>query len=265
MITVGMFQGPGQSGTVGENLAAIGAAAAQAADAGCRIMLTPEMSATGYNIGAVAVAERAEAADGPIFQAVQKIARDTGVAVVYGYPEIAPAQPYNSVQVVDRTGESLANYRKTHLYGFDRELFTPGSRWIQQFELDGITCGLLICYDVEFPENVRAHADAGTEWLIVPTGLMEPWEFVATHIVPTRAYESQLFISYVNRSGVENDLTYCGLSCTIAPDTTELQRAGRGEELLIAQIDPTAVATSRAVNTHLSDRRRDLYQENQIR
>nr|WP_309224683.1 carbon-nitrogen hydrolase family protein [Mycolicibacterium sp. CBMA 234] len=263
-MTVGMFQGPGESGTVAENLSAIASAARQAADAGCHIVVTPEMSVTGYNIGA-AVAERAEPADGTIFQAVREIARHTGIAIVYGYAEIAPGKPYNSVQVVDTTGQSLANYRKTHLYGFDRDLFTPGEQWITQFELDGVTCGLLICYDIEFPENARAHADAGTQWLVVPTGLMEPWSFVATHIVPARAYESQLFLSYVNRTGVENGLEYCGLSCTIAPDTTELSRGGKAEQLLITHIDPAAVAVSRAINTHLSDRRRDLYQENQTR
>lgn len=264
MITVGMCQGPQESGTVAENLTAIASAASRAAEAGCRIVITPEMSATGYNIG-TAIAERAEPADGPIFRAVQQIARDTGVAVVYGYPEATTGNPYNSVQVVDRSGESLANYRKTHLYGFDRDYFTPGSQWVTQFELDGVTCGLLICYDIEFPENARAHADAGTQWLVVPTGLMEPWSFVATHIVPARAYESQLFLSYVNRTGFENGLEYCGLSCTIAPDATELSRGGRTEELLVTHIDPSAVTASRAVNTHLSDRRRDLYQENQTR
>lgn len=264
MITVGMFQGPQESGTVAENLTAIASAARRAADAGCRIVITPEMSATGYNIG-TAIAERAEPADGPIFQAAQQIARDTGVAVVYGYPEATTGKPYNSVQVVDRDGQSLANYRKTHLYGFDRDFFTPGPQWVTQFELDGSTCGLLICYDIEFPENARAHADAGTQWLIVPTGLMEPWSFVATHIVPARAYESQLFLSYVNRTGFEHGLEYCGLSCTIAPDTTELSRGGRTEELLVTHVDPGAVAVSRAVNTHLSDRRRDLYQENHTR
>jgi len=264
MITVGMFQGPQESGTVAENLAAIAAAARRAADAGCRVLVTPEMSATGYNIG-TEIAARAESADGPIFQAVSTIARDTGIAVVYGYPEVAEGKPYNSVQVVDRDGAALAYYRKTHLYGFDRDFFTPGAEWVTQFELDGVTCGLLICYDIEFPENARAHADAGTEWLVVPTGLMEPWSFVATHIVPARAYESQLFLSYVNRTGFENGLEYCGLSCTIAPDTTELSRGGRTEDLLITHIDPAAVAVSRAVNTHLGDRRRDLYQENQTR
>ena len=157
MITVGMFQGPQESGTVAENLKAIAAAARRAADAGCRILVTPEMSATGYNIG-TEIAARAESADGPIFQAVRNIARDNGIAVVYGYPEVAEGKPYNSVQVVDRDGAALANYRKTHLYGFDREFFTPGADWVAQFELDGVTCGLLICYDIEFPENARAHA-----------------------------------------------------------------------------------------------------------
>ncbi|MDR3664289.1 MAG: carbon-nitrogen hydrolase family protein [Mycobacterium sp.] len=257
-MTVGMFQGPQESGTVAEHLSAIGSAAGVAAAAGCRIVITPEMSATGYNIG-TAIAERAEPADGPIFQKVREIARDTGVAIVYGYPEAGPGKPYNSVHVVGRDGESLANYRKTHLYGFDRDYYTPGPQWITQFELDGITCGLLICYDIEFPENARAHADAGTEWLIVPTGLMEPYGFVATHIVPARAYESQMFLSYVNRTGVENGLEYCGLSCTVAPDANELSRGGKAEQLLITHIDRGAVAASRAVNTHLSDRRRDLY------
>ncbi|MGB8403037.1 MAG: carbon-nitrogen hydrolase family protein [Mycobacterium sp.] len=265
MITVGMFQGPAQSATVADHLAAIDAAAAQAAAANCDIMITPEMSATGYHIG-TAIAERAEPADGPIFQRIAQIARNTGVAIVYGYAESgaesgAESRPYNSVQVVDAHGESLANYRKTHLYGFDRDYFSPGDRWITQFEFAGATCGLLICYDIEFPENARAHADAGTQWLIVPTGLMKPYGFIARQIVPARAYESQLFLSYVNRTGVENGLEYCGLSCTIAPDATELSRAGAAEQLLTCQLDPNAVAVSRAVNTHLADRRRDLYEE----
>ena len=275
MLTVGVFQGPQSSGDVSANLGAIDAAAGQAAAGGAAILITPEMSATGYNIG-TAIAERAEPADGPIAAAVGHIARRHGLAIVYGYPEANGAQgsdsqrPFNSTQVIDANGEIVANYRKTHLYGFDRTHFTPGSKWVQQFDFGGLRCGLLICYDIEFPENVRAHADAGTEWLIVPTGLMEPYEHIATQLVPTRAYESQLFVTYVNRCGTEfsdtdGELTYCGLSCAIAPDASEIARAGNSEQLLIAAIDPAALATSRAVNTHLADRRRDLYQENTSR
>ena len=88
---------------------------------------------------------------------------------------------------------------------------------------------------------------------------MHPFDMVATHLVPTRAYESQLFVTYVNRCGIEGDLQYCGLTCAIAPDGSELCRAGRGEALLTVDIDPGARATSREINTHLGDRRHDLY------
>ncbi|MCE5287964.1 MAG: carbon-nitrogen hydrolase family protein [Nocardiaceae bacterium] len=258
MLTVALYQGPESSG-VPANLAAIDAAAARAAAAGARILVTPEMSTTGYNIGGL-ITEHAEPADGPIHQEVAGIARRNGIAVVYGFPESnGDRLPYNSIQAVDGSGQELATYRKTHLFGSDRTYFTPGDRWIAQFDLDGVRCGLLVCYDVEFPENVRAHADSGTELLLVPTGLMDPYGHVATHMVPTRAYESQLFVAYVNRVGTEGELTYCGLSCAIAPDGTELARAGRGEELVVVDIDPGELAKSRAINTHLDDRRRDLY------
>ncbi|WP_072803328.1 carbon-nitrogen hydrolase family protein [Rhodococcoides yunnanense] len=258
-VRASLFQGPEMSGDVACNLDAIEHAATRSAEAGSAVLVTPEMSATGYDIGDL-VHERAESSDGPIFLAVSEIARRVGVAVVYGYPERAGGRVYNSVQVVDASGTSIARYRKTHLFGdLDRGRFLPGEELVVQFELGGIVCGLLTCYDVEFPETVRAHADAGTQWLVVPTGLMVPFDIVATHIVPARAYESQVFVTYVNRCGRERDLQYCGSTCAIAPDGTELGRAGRGEATLTVDIDPAALDSSRAINTHLDDRRRDLY------
>ena len=259
MTTVALFQGPEISGSVADNLAAITSAAAAAAALGAGILITPEMSTTGYNIGGL-LAGRAEPSDGSIYHCLSSVAHEHSIAIVYGYPESDDGNIYNSVQVVDRDGTSLANYRKTHLYGeLDRSLFVPGQEWIVAFDFDGIRCGLLTCYDVEFPENVRGHADAGTEWLIVPTGLMEPFNHVTLSMVAVRAFESQVFISYVNRCGVEHGLTYCGSSCVIAPDGTELVRAGAGEELLTTAIDPEWVARSREENPYLKDRRRDLY------
>lgn len=262
-VRVSLFQGPEISGDVASNLDAIGRAATRAAESGAGIVITPEMSTTGYDIGHL-VHERAEPAAGPIFGAIAQIARRTGVAVVYGYPERSDTGVYNSVQVVDRTGTSLARYRKTHLFGdLDRGHFRPGQELVVQFEFGGMLCGLLTCYDVEFPEVVRAHADAGTQWLVVPTGLMIPFDIVATHVVPARAYESQVFLTYVNRCGYERELQYCGSTCAIAPDGSELGRAGRGEELLTVDIDPAVLHTSRAINTHLTDRRHDLYTESE--
>lgn len=258
-----LFQGPELSGDVAANLDAIADAAVRAADAGADVVITPEMSVTGYDIGDL-VRARAEPADGPVFDAVAAVARRTGVAVVYGYPELTAEGVFNAIQVVDADGFACARYRKTHLFGdLDRGHFLPGADLVVQFELNGVTCGLLTCYDVEFPEAVRAHADAGTKWLIVPTGLMEPFDIVATHVVPARAYESQLFVSYVNRCGAEGDLRFCGLTCAIAPDGTELARAGRGEQSLVVDIDTAALARSRNINTHLADRRSDLYSAHQ--
>jgi nitrilase len=256
---VALFQGPASSGDVKSNVGGIARAAETAAARGADLLVTPEMSTTGYNIGPLS-GERAEPSDGPISAAIAVLARHAGLAILYGYPERADDVVFNAVNVVGPDGSTLAHYRKTHLYGdLDKGLFAPGHDLVAQFPLAGLTCGLGICYDMEFPELARAHADAGTDVLLAPTGLMSPFEVVSRILVPARAYENQMFVVYVNRCDVEGELHYCGLSCAIGPDGADLARAGAGEELLIADLDPDLLARSRVVNTHLSDRRSDLY------
>jgi predicted amidohydrolase len=257
---IALFQGPAETPDPEAGLAALAGAAARAAAAGARVLVTPEMSVTGYAVGPELLAALAEPVPGPLTSRVTAIAAEAGLAIVYGHPERTTAGVANSVQVVDRDGRRLAGYRKAHLYGeYDRAAFVPGDVGVVQFAIDGLVMGLLICYDIEFPEAARAHAVAGTELLIVPTGLMDPYDTVSTVLVPARALESQLFIAYVNRTGREGDFTYCGGSAVIAPDGTETARAGRGEELLIVDVDPAALHASRAVNTYLDDRRPELY------
>lgn len=259
MVRAALYQGPAQPGSIASNLNAIGRAARSAAAAGADILVTPELSSTGYNVGQRMI-EFAQPSTGETCRRVCEMARGYGIAIVCGYPESDAGAVYNSTMVVGADGHSLAHYRKTHLYGdYERSVFAPGQDLVTQFDFKGVRCGVITCYDVEFPETVRAHADAGTQWLLVPTGLMRPFEHVALHIVPARAYESQVFITYVNRCGSEHGLEFCGLSCAIAPDGGEMVRAGAHEDLLIADIDTTVLDRSRAVNTHLSDRRRDLY------
>jgi predicted amidohydrolase len=232
-----------------------GAVAASGAD----LVVTAEMITTGYHIGARAH-ELAEPADGPTAARMSALARETGVALAYGYPETDGGNVYNSVQLIDAGGRRLANYRKTHLFGdLDKAWFTPGSEAVVQAELGGVRVGLLICYDVEFPEMVRAHALAGTELLAVPTALMSPYEVVADTLVPARAYESQLFVAYANRCDTERELTYCGRSCVVAPSGEVLARAGSGPALATAEVTRDALVASRLENTHLADRRPELY------
>ncbi|AXB47594.1 carbon-nitrogen hydrolase family protein [Amycolatopsis albispora] len=252
---VAVFQGPADGA---DFLPRLAGAAARAS--GADLLVCPEMAATGYNIGEAAE-DLAEQADGPTARRVAEICRAHGLAIAYGYPERALGTVHNSVQLIDATGRALANYRKTHLFGeLDKAHFSPGDRAVVQARLGELTVGLLICYDVEFPELVRAHALSGTELLVVPTALMRPYEIVADIVVPARAYESQVFLAYANRCDVEGELDYCGRSVVMAPDGTELARAGAGEELLLATVDPARLAASRRENTHLADRRPELYE-----
>ncbi|MFD4753372.1 carbon-nitrogen hydrolase family protein [Streptomyces sp. NPDC058426] len=274
-LRLALAQSSGTPGDVRANLDALDALAARAASSGAHLLVAPELFLSGYApehrspdagvagsrserdappLAALALEEAEAAAE------LGTLARRHGLAVLAGYPERAGSATYNSALLVGPEGAPLAAYRKTHLYGpYERAVFTAGDRAVVQAELRGVRLGVLICYDVEFPENVRAHADAGTEVLLVPTALLAPYDFVARSLVPVRAFESQLHIAYVNRTGPEGGFDFVGLSCLAAPDGTAPARAGAGPELLLAEADPALLAASRAANPYLADRRTDLY------
>ena len=256
---IAVFQGPEEGGSPARNLELLERAAQRAAADGARLLIAPEMFLTGYDIGPPAVAELAEAVDGPSAAAAAQIARRAGIALLYGYPERGPdGRIYNAALLLDRDGRHLANHRKTHLFGdLDRNAFSPGHGPPTLAEIDGLKLGILICYDVEFPENVRLLALQGAELVAVPTANMVAYAFVCRALVPVRAYENHLFMAYANRCGREGGLEYLGLSCIIGPDGQDLARAGVGEELIAADLD---LARGRPpLNTYLADRRPELY------
>ncbi|MFI1537891.1 carbon-nitrogen hydrolase family protein [Streptomyces anandii] len=254
-----LLQSSGRPGSVAENLKVLDAAAGRAAAAGAGLLVTPEMFLTGYAIGDE-IGRLAEPADGDSADAIAEIAGRHGLALAYGYPERDGDAVFNSVQLIASDGTRLANYRKTHLFGcFERDHFTPGDTPVVQAELNGLTVGLMICYDVEFPENVRAHALAGTDLLLVPTAQMHPFQFVAESLVPVRAWESQMYVAYVNRVGREGEFEFIGLSTLAGPDGIARTRAGRAEELVFADADRAFLAASREANPYLKDRRPGLY------
>ncbi|MEU0037503.1 carbon-nitrogen hydrolase family protein [Streptomyces sp. NPDC006333] len=254
-----LLQSSGRPGSVVENLKVLDAAAGRAAAAGAGLLAAPEMFLTGYAIGDD-IARLAEPADGDAADAIAEIATRHGVAIAYGYPERSGERVHNSAQLISADGTRLANYRKTHLFGcFERDHFTPGDQPVVQAELNGLRVGLMICYDVEFPENVRAHALAGTDLLVVPTAQMHPFQFVAESVVPVRAFENQMYVAYVNRVGVEGEFEFVGLSTLAGPDGVARTRAGRAEELVLADADPAFLAASREANPYLKDRRPGLY------
>ncbi|WP_405946733.1 carbon-nitrogen hydrolase family protein [Streptomyces prunicolor] len=254
-----LLQSSGRPGSLVENLKVLDEAAGRAAAGGAALLGAPEMFLTGYAIGDD-IGRLAEPADGDSADAVAEIATRHGLALAYGYPERDGDAVYNSAQLISADGTRLANYRKTHLFGdFERAHFTPGEQPVVQAELNGLTVGLMICYDVEFPEPVRAHALAGTDLLLVPTANMHPFQFVAESLVPVRAWENQMYVAYINRIGQEGEFDFFGLSTLAGPDGVARTRAGRGEELLLADLDPEFLANSRAANPYLTDRRPGLY------
>ncbi|MFE6779348.1 carbon-nitrogen hydrolase family protein [Streptomyces sp. NPDC057702] len=257
-----LLQSSGRPGDVDHNLGLLADAAARAASAGARLLTVPELFLTGYAIGE-RVRELAEPADGPSARAVARTAAEHGIAICYGYPERAGERIHNAAQLVDPSGQRLLNYRKAHLYGaFEERWFTPGQPPVAPVELPalgGLRVGVMICYDVEFPEYVRAHALAGTDLLLVPTAQMHPYQFVAESLVPVRAFENQLYIAYANRTGPEGEFDFVGRSCLAGPDGVARARAGQGTELVVADLDAAFLAASRQANPYLRDRRPALY------
>lgn len=258
---IACFQGPEFPDTPAGNLARLKGVATEARAAGADILVAPELFLTGYAIGADAVGKLAEPLDGPSVREASRIASSVGIALIFGLPErSANGQISNTSVAVGADGAILGSYRKTHLFGdVDREQFSPGDEEPPIFDFGGLKIAMLICYDVEFPENVRALALRGADMVIVPTALMQPFDVVAKIVVPARAYENQLFLAYVDHCGREGQFDYCGLSCVVGPDGSDIARAGRGEELIFADIDPAQLRASRRMNTHLEDRRPELY------
>lgn len=246
---------------VSGNLTRLERQAQAAAAQGAQVLVCPEMFLTGYNIGARACAELAQAQDGPAAQRIAEIARQYAIAILYGYPERSVEQRvYNAVQLIDSRGERSSNYRKTHLFSeLDKSMFSAGEDLCPVVELNGWRLGMLICYDVEFPENTRRLALAGAELILVPTANMAPFDFVCDVTVRARAFENHCYVVYANYCGSEGEIRYCGLSSVCAPDGSRPALATQDERLLIADLDRVQLAQARTVNDYFKDRRPDVY------
>lgn len=237
------------------NLARLEAAAREVASAGAQLLVCPEMFITGYAIGAPAVQTLAQMADGAWADAVTGIAQRHQVAVVYGYPERgADGRVHNAAQWIDASGLRRLNYRKAYLFGeLDRSQFAAEAQSARTFDFLGWKVGMLICYDVEFPEATRALALAGADLIVVPTANMTEYDFVARSLVPVRAYENQLFVAYANFAGSEGGLQYGGLSVVAGPDGATLAQAGRDEVLVFATLDEERLTAARQAAQHVRD------------
>jgi len=235
-----------------ERLARLARVMAELGRGGADLVVCPELYMSGYNVPEQ-LAGLAEPMDGPFARVVGELAREWHMAVVYGYPEKAGARRFNSAIAIGRDGRRLANHRKMALPpGPEASAFECGAG-LDMFDIGPFKTALLVCYEAEFPETVRAVAMAGADLVVVPTALNAEWGVVAEHMIPTRAVENGVFIAYAGHAGREGDMSYFGGSCIMAPDGQALARAGGKEQVIVADLDPGAVAAVRARLPYLAD------------
>jgi predicted amidohydrolase len=133
---------------------------------------------------------------------------------------------------VDERGTVAAVYRKVQLFGGDEsDAFVAGDELLV-VELLGVKIGLMICFDLEFPEVARALARAGAELLVTISANMEPFGNDHAVFVSARALENGLPHVYVNQVGPAGTLNFVGGSTVVSADgEVDAQAGSSGEEI----------------------------------
>lgn len=232
---IALWQGPSPAGDETAAFAAIEAALTAAAAMGAVILVAPEAFLPGYNQPDIPA--KAQPRGGPWHVRLAALCQTSGCGLAIGYAERDGDHVYNSAVAFDGAGREIGHYRKVQLFGpREKSIYAPGDA-IATFQLNGLRCALLICYDVEFAPLVRGLAEMGADLILVPTANPEPNTHVSRLVVPAHAINHSVTIAYANYCGPEGDLTYCGASVIAAPDAAILASAGPGAALLIADID----------------------------
>jgi predicted amidohydrolase len=244
---------------------------AEAARAGARLVVLPELCNTGYvfesRAEAFALAETLP--DGPSCQAWQAAARDHGVTIVAGITERDGARLYNSAVVIG-PDSYIGRYRKNHLWGDENLFFEPGDLGMPVFDIPAGRIACAICYDLWFPEIYRMASLQGADLLCVPTNWVpmrsQPQQLpmMANILVMAGAHANAMFIAAADRVGVERGQLFIGNSLIVGPEGWPLAgpAAADTEDLLIADLNLSDARRSKHLNRFnhvLHDRRTDLY------
>ncbi len=189
------------------------------------------------------------------------LARQYQVNIIAGsVPNLREGKVYNTACVFDRTGACIAQYDKTHLFtpSGEDDFFTPGDH-LCRFTLDGVRCGLIVCYDIRFPELTRSLTVPGLDMLFV----VAQWPKIRTHhlrsLTIARAIENQMFAVCCNSCGTAGATVHGGNSSIVDPWGETLALAGESEEILTANCDLEILANIRSTIPVFRDRRPELY------
>ncbi len=167
---------------------------------------------------------------------------------------------YNTAYIFDRTGACVGTYDKTHLFTpmGEHKYCTAGSQ-LCRFMLDGVSCGIIICYDVRFPELIRSLTVQGLDMLFVVSQWPKVRTFHLRSLTTARAIENQMFVVCCNSCGSYKTTVYGGNSAIIDPWGETLALAGEDQQLISAECDLQVLENIRSTIPVFRDRRPELY------
>lgn len=204
------------------------------------VIVLPELFQTGYLFTRAEEMPRlAEPVDGPTTLRVATWAKRYDAAITFGLAESAETGFYNSALIVGPDKDTLAHYRKIHLFDREKEWFDDGDLDFPVVDFRGARLGLMVCFDWRFPESARTLAFRGADLILHPSNLVLPW---CPDAMITRALENNVFIATSDRWGIDAkdgvELRFIGRSQVVDPRGQRLASLGEEEDgVLVVDID----------------------------
>ncbi len=250
-------------GDIDHNLRRMNNYIEKASAQGCKLIVFPEVADTGYQMEIIC--QLASSWDsGRELNYLQNSARENAIYVVTGLSERKGTTVHNSAVAINPAGEIIGQYRKMHLYpaapAYEDRHLEPGSG-IAIFKVADLTCGIIICSDLQFPELARLYAISGVQLLLVLSAWCVQDAYHWRTLLAARSIENQIFIAAANRVGTDASVTFCGSSQILDPSGAVLASASEDDEcLVIAEIMADRISANRASFFKLQGRRPEIYQ-----
>lgn len=245
----------------------------EAAQAGASLIVLPELCSTGYvfNTREEAFRLAEPIPEGATVKTWVKKAKENKIHIVAGIAEQSGPKLFNSAVLIGPEGV-LGTYRKLHLWCEEKLFFAPGDLGLPVFDLPFGRLGILICYDLWFPENARILTLQGADIICSPTNWVpsskpiydEADRCMANYLAIATANSNAVHIACADRVGIERGQPFEGRSIIVAPSGLTLAGpASRSEEeTLLAEVnvvDSRRLKSRSSLNDLFRDRRTDVY------
>ncbi|QGQ46401.1 carbon-nitrogen family hydrolase [Metabacillus sediminilitoris] len=223
------------------------------------IIVLPELWTTGYDL--TRLDEIADDEGKTTKQFLSKLAKKYKVSIVGGsvakktYESVT-----NTMYIINNQGEVVHEYSKLHLFKLmDEHHYLAAGNKKGLFKIDGVNSAGVICYDIRFPEWIRAHMTQGAEILFV----VAEWPLPRLHhwrtLLISRAIENQCYVVACNRAGLDPNNEFAGHSMIIDPWGTVIAEADETAGSITAEIDVKTVKKVRNQIPVFADRLPEFY------